>query len=301
MSYQQRVTFIGVPTDLAGNERGTALAPSIIKQSIDQWRACQWLDDLKLNPSLVESSVLTQLTDLFRRLSEKTCQYVQDQQPFITIGGDHSIALASWAGVSRALQEKGEPWGLIWVDAHLDVHTFETSHTDNIHGMPVAGLLGQDPVLMDMVNLSTPALKPEQVFYLGVRSYEYQEKQLVESLGCHVYDMSAIHSRGIDSIIAEISQKLSAQGIHKIGMSIDMDALDPDVASAVTVPEDDGMVLSQVLSLIHRLGKDFQMIGADLVEYCPHRDQGDQSLCCVRAMLKAIQFSMQGIVRLVND
>ena len=247
---------------------------------------------MKLNPSLVESAVLTQLTELFRRLSEKTYKHAQDQQPFITIGGDHSIALASWAGVSRVLQQQGEPWALIWVDAHLDIHTFETSHTHNIHGMPVAGLLGQDPVLMDMVNLSTPALKPEQVFYVGVRSYEPEEKQLVESLGCHLYDMSAIHARGIDPIIEEIGQHLSAQGIHKIGMSIDIDALDPTVASAVTTPEDDGMVLSQVVTLIHRLGNDFQMMGADLVEYCPDRDQGEQSLRCVHEILKSIVKSL---------
>ncbi len=295
MSSHQTVTFIGVPTDLAGNERGAAQAPSIIKRSIDQWRTCQWLDDLKLNPSLVESSVLAQLTELFSRLSEKTYKHAQDQQPFITIGGDHSVALASWAGVSRALQQQGESWGLIWVDAHLDIHTFETSHTQNIHGMPVAGLLGQDPMLMDMVKLSTPALKPEHLFYLGVRSYEPEEKQLVESLGCHVYDMCAIHARGVDSIIAEISQKLSAQGIHKIGMSIDIDALDPDVASAVTVPEDDGMLLSQVVTLISRLGGDFQMIGADLVEYCPDRDQAEQSLRCIQNILSSLLLSMQNI------
>ena len=292
MSSQHTVTFIGVPTDLAGNERGTASAPSVIKQFTAEWNACEWLDDLKLNPSLIESSVLNQLTELFRRLSEKTYKYAQDQHPFITIGGDHSIALASWAGVSRALQKQCESWGLIWVDAHLDIHTFETSHTKNIHGMPVAGLLAQDPVLMDMVNLLTPALMPEQVFYVGVRSYEPEEKQLVESLGCHVYDMSTIHARGIDSIIAEISQHLSAQGIHKIGISIDIDALDPDVASAVTVPEDDGMILSQVITLIHRLGKDLQIIGADLVEYCPNRDQDEQSLRCVHEILKSIVNSL---------
>ena len=288
MSSQSTVKVIGVPTDIAGNERGAALAPSIIKQSTSQWTNCQWIDELLLDPSLAGSSIVTRLTELFRRLSEKTYQYVQAQGPFVTIGGDHSIALASWAGVSRALQEEGDPWGLIWIDAHLDIHTFETSHTNNIHGMPVAGLLGQDRVLMDMVNLLTPALNPEHFFYLGVRSYEPEEKQLVKSLGCHVYDMSEIHTRGINPIIEEISQKLSTQGIHKIGMSIDIDALDPTVASAVTVPEDDGLLLSQVTGLIARLGENFQVIGADLVEYCPDRDQGEQSLRCIQNILNEI-------------
>ena len=154
--------------------------------------------------------------------------------------------------------------------------------------MPVAGLLGQDPLLMDLVNLTTPALSPDQVFYVGVRSYEPEEKQLVESLGCHVYDMPAVHARGIDSVIEEISQYLSTQGIHKIGMSIDIDALDPTVASAVTVPEDDGLLLPQIVDLIARLGDDFQMIGADLVEYCPDRDQDQQSLRCIQNILNEI-------------
>ena len=288
MSSKQAVAFIGVPTDLAGNERGAALAPSIIRQSMANGIVGYWHDDLMLNASLAEDSVINQLTELFRRLSHMTYNHVINHQPFITIGGDHSIALASWAGVSEVFRQQEEPWGLIWLDAHLDIHTFETSHTKNIHGMPVAGLLGQDALLMDIVNLSVPALKPEQVFYLGVRSYEPEEKQLVESLGCHVYDMPTIHARGIQAIIKDISQKLSVQGIQKIGMSVDIDALDPAVASAVTVPEDDGMLLSQVQMLINRLGDEFHVIGADLVEYCPDRDQDEQSLSCIHHIINAL-------------
>ncbi|MBV52709.1 MAG: hypothetical protein CL816_01425 [Coxiellaceae bacterium] len=285
---ENTIAVFSVASDLAGNIPGTAEAPAYLCRHLAPSDSLMWSNILHLNPALVAEPVINQLTPVFRQLATDVYNCVSVDRRFITIGGDHSVALASWSGVSKSLREQGEPWALIWIDAHLDIHTFETSHTKNIHGMPVAGLLGQDRALMDMVNLSSAALQPEQIFYVGVRSFEAEEKQLVESLGCHVYDMPAVHARGIDSVIEEISQHLSAQGIYKIGMSIDIDALDPTVASAVTVPEDDGLLLPQIVDLIARLGDDFQMIGADLVEYCPDRDQDQQSLRCIQNILNEI-------------
>ena len=294
MSRHHSLSLIGVATDLAGNIPGTSLAPSVIKESLTAQDGYRWLDLLELNPDLTKQSTLQQLADLLGRLSDCTYQQVRDGRPFVTVGGDHSVAVGSWSGVSKALQLTGDTFGLIWMDAHLDAHTQSTSHTQNVHGMPAAALLGQDKALLDALGLSQTTLKPGNLFYIGVRSFEPEEWDLVQSLGCHVYDMQAIHEKGMEHIIAEIHHTLQSNKVDKIGFSIDIDVLDPAVASAVTVPEEGGMTVKQISDAIEGLGDLYFVLGAEIVEYCPDRDRNEQSLTCIHHLLDALRRCLMG-------
>ena len=287
MDTKKRIPLIGVASDIAGNIPGTAKAPAYLQQHLAISQQVAWLHQISQQPD-PSASVPQVLAKTIKQLSTLCADTVAQSCPFVTFGGDHSIAMGTWSGAANALAKQQKTLGLIWVDAHLDAHTMDSSHTKNIHGMPAAALMGHASSLIDYFQLPTVSIQPQHLFYLGIRSFEPEEKALVESLGCHVFTMNDIHQLGMKKIIEIIKQRIEASAIDCIGMTIDLDALDPSEASAVTVPEDDGLLLSQVLELIQSLSS-MDWVGAEFVEYCPDRDNdARQSLHCIQAMFDAV-------------
>src|SRR5665213_879539 len=162
------------------------------------------------------------------------------QHKFVSVvGGDHSCAIGTWSGVYDAMHHLGDI-GLIWIDAHMDSHTPETTPTNHIHGMPLACLLGYGYPTLTGVLHAAPKFKPENVCLIGVRSYEKGEAALLKHLNVRVFFMEEVQERGFEVVLAEAVQHVNQHTIG-YGITLDIDAVDPLEAPGVDVPEPEGI------------------------------------------------------------
>lgn len=233
-----------------------------------------------------QDSAIHAVAELCRQLCEQVERQLSKNQFFSVIGGDHSCAIGTWNGVHQARQ--GKPFGLIWVDAHMDSHTPHSSHSGALHGMPLACLLGfGEP---ELINLSTsepesktPALQPEHLCLLGVRSYEAEEAELLKTLGVRIFPMTEIEARGMKIVMAEALEIARSAG--DFGLSIDLDALDPTLAPGVSIPEPGGLAMNNLNELLSPLAKTPGFIGMEIAEFNPLFDQQHQTARLIGTIL----------------
>lgn len=230
---------------------------------------------------LLAGDVLPPLTDKNAPLAEWLARHMascanalsQRMLPLI-LGGDHSVAAATWRGLGRSL---GEPPALIWMDAHLDAHTPATSPSGNLHGMPLAALLGFGESVLSAI--PGPTLDARRVAVIGAHSYEAEVAALVVRLGVKVYQRSDVRQRGLRAIIDELLE--GWRGLPW-GVSVDMDVVDPQFAPGVSTPAPGGLSPDELLSGMAGLCREPGCVGFELVEFNPQRDIGGQTLA--RAM-----------------
>lgn len=188
----------------------------------------------------------------------------------LVLGGDHSCAIGTWSGIADAWRGAGRI-GLIWIDAHLDSHTPQTSESQAPHGMPLAVLLGHGlPVLTDLFDWRAKLL-PQHVVVIGARSYETGEMALLERLGVRVMAIDEVERRGLDTCIAE-AIRIVSRGTCGYGVSFDLDAIDPLDVSAVGSPAEQGIGARTAVAALRGFAGDARLLGFELVEYNPERD-----------------------------
>src|SRR3990167_226455 len=176
--------------------------PGILKKAIEKTalaKQCQWLPTLSVNHHKQQTAAQPDILKLSEKLATSTQNAVLNNRFFITLGGDHTAAIGSWSGAANAVDNLG----LIWFDAHMDSHTPSTSPSQNIHGMPLATLLGHGESELIKIANEHAKLKPENVVLIGVRSYESGEAALLKKLGVRVFYMDDIKKFGIHKIIQE--------------------------------------------------------------------------------------------------
>lgn len=200
------------------------------------------------------------------------------------IGGDHSQAAGAWRGVGRAL---GSAPGLIWIDAHLDSHTPATSLSGNLHGMPLAALLGYgDPAMTDIPG---PTLDPHRVAIIGGHSFEPDEVRFLGDLGVRIFGLADIEDRGLAAAFADALQIAGADG-REFGISFDIDAIDPTEAPGVSTPVAGGLHAEPLRQALHGCLRERACIGLEVVEYCPDRDpQGRTARLILDLMESAVR------------
>jgi arginase len=201
----------------------------------------------------------------------KAVATIAGRQEFFTVfGGDHSCAIGTWSGLHSVTAKSGDI-GLIWIDAHMDSHTPETSETGNIHGMPLASLLGKGS--QDLTSLLGPApkFKPEHVCLIGVRSYESGEDKLLKNLNVRVYFMEEVKRRGLTEIMQEALSLVNA-GTVGYGITLDLDSIDPKEAPGTGVAEPDGLAAKELCAALNLVADDKRLLGIEIVEFDPHRD-----------------------------
>uniref|UniRef100_A0A0K0FQ22 Arginase n=1 Tax=Strongyloides venezuelensis TaxID=75913 RepID=A0A0K0FQ22_STRVS len=203
------------------------------------------------------------------QLCNETSKIVRKNEDLLVIGGDHSSAIGTWSGVATALRSKGDI-GLLWVDAHMDSHTLETSFTGNIHGMPVAHLLGFGNERLTRIGDNLPKIKPSNLALIGIRSYEPAEEKLLNSLGVKVYYMKDVHKYGLSKCMEDAIERITKNTVG-YGMSIDIDGFRVDDAPAVGTPEDDGIVAEEFMNFIRNANLD-KLIATEIVEFMPRKD-----------------------------
>ena len=211
-----------------------------------------------------EGTPLDRIVSFNKKLAALVSLTIDSGRFPVVIGGDHSIAVGTWSGVKQSL---GSPFSLIWIDAHLDGHTLESTPSGAIHGMPLAGLLGEgDPGMAKLLG-SEPVLQPENLFLIGVRSYEPEEEALFKRLGVKVYWIDEVKRRGLESVVREVMSLIKTPDI---GVSIDLDVIDPSEAPGVGSPEPNGLSSVELLSVLKVFRE--RLCAFELVEYNPQLD-----------------------------
>ncbi len=272
------VRIFGVPMDLGQGRRGVDMGPSAVRYAGLQKRlerlGYQVIDsgNIKVHQAeeLIDEAVVPEFEGLAHYLPEvaDVCQQIYDvtracarkQEHFIFVGGDHSISIGTVSG----MVDEEEPMGLIWIDAHGDFNTPRTSPSGNVHGMPVAALLGMGPDILSRIGDKYPKLKPEQVVMIGIRDLDDAERRNLKTAGIKVYTMRDIDEHGIASITRQALVHLSKY--KTLHVSFDLDSLEPEIAPGVGTPVPGGLTYREAYLLMEILADSQKVRSLDIVE-----------------------------------
>jgi arginase len=270
--------LIGAAIGVGGPDRGPALAPARLRAGGLATRLAargvnvHWGEMLVPPKGFPNPAVFE---DFWSALSLEVLASLRDHHFPVVIGGDHSCAVGTWRGVAAAYEG---PVGLVWLDAHMDAHTRATSPSGNLHGMPLAHLLGEWG--------GTRALAPGHISLIGIRSYEPEEQALLERLGVRVYYMDEVRERGLDAVMSE-ALATATRGTRAFGISLDIDAVDPEAAPAVNTPAAAGIAPDDLMRALGRAAATPGLAAVELVEYNPQADARGRTAELVTAALAA--------------
>lgn len=201
-----------------------------------------------------------------RTLAENVAAELNRGHRAVTLGGDHSMAAGSIAGVRAALGPEAK-LGLIWIDAHPDLHTFQSSGSKALHGMPMATLAGLDQTLA-VGPAQDAILKPENIVYIGLRDIDEGEKENARSLGLTLHSLEQLRERSVANVLQEAAIELSGRCDH-ILLSIDVDGFDPSIAPATGTRVPDGLMPDEILPVLAGIVRSHSVPLIDLVEFNP--------------------------------
>lgn len=272
------VNLIGFASGMGAPTSDTAQGPEVIKQlgltrRLRDYRVdAKWKFYLKTPlQSLDQKSRLDYLSLQFTVLAQEVANSIHQHERFAVIGGDHSCAIGTWSGAAHQIQKSGL-LGLIWIDAHMDSHTFITSHTGALHGMPLACLLGYGDRRFTGILTGKPKISPQNICLIGVRSYETEESELLKRLGVRVMFMQEVKSRGLKNVLQEAIEIVN-HGTAGFGVSIDLDSVDPLAAPGVSTPELDGLAKEELLDALKTIPYQKKLLGIEIAELNPKLDQ----------------------------
>lgn len=192
----------------------------------------------------------------------------------VALGGDHSISMGTVAGVAHAAGP-GTPTGVVWVDAHADLNTPSSSPSGNVHGMPMAHLLGLGSPFFHSMWGGGVVIQPQDVVYIALRSVDPGERALIHDLGIRYFSMKEIDELGVANVAAETIERLA--GLRRVHVSFDADALDPSIAPGVGTPIKGGLTLREAFLLMELFAESGMVTSLDLVEVNPMLDRGNQT------------------------
>ena len=234
------------------------------------------------------------LSQLTTQLAQKTRKLVCDDRPFLVMGGDHSLAMGSWSGVIQALEQRNnqnqshhkDNFGLIWIDAHLDAHSFTSSPSGNIHGMPLHALLGDSDPRLNQFCPAAGKLQGQNLHLIGIRDYEQPELNFLTDHQAKIHFMSDT-PRGdcTHTLIAAMLDLCSR--CDTVGISIDMDAIDPSQAPGVATPVNKGLNLDSLCVALRQIAGNKQFAGLEICEFDPSKDPQQITLNAVAKLISA--------------
>jgi arginase len=290
------IALIGAASGWGAGFRHTEDGPLALKQAgladwlaqggiAAEWRAMIASDERWHDGATPDTSVIF---DLVARhgaaLADAVAATMAAGEFPVVLGGDHAIAMGTWAGVARGIGRK--PLGLIWLDAHLDAHTVETTPSMNPHGMGAAALLGHGD--SRFVALCGGVLRPEHLCYIGVRSYEDGEMALLKRLGVRIMEMPEVKRRGMSACLDE-ARAIAARGTAGFGLTIDLDGFDPEDAPGIGLKCEDGLRAAPTLTALRQLADHPGMKAIEIVEYIPEFDEQARTAHLVRDLILALE------------
>jgi arginase len=277
------IHVIGVPLDLGGARRGVDMGPSAFRIAGlgDQVAALGriTLDKGNLPAAIPETEheadhsqkYIHEIARVCRKLYASCLQSLDEGAIPLVLGGDHSLAAGSVAASADWVRRTtAKPLGLIWVDAHGDMNTPQTSRTGNVHGMPLAALLGSEPSSLAGIG-STPSVIARHTVLLGIRNLDEEEKARIRASGVQVFTMKDVDRDGI-ARVAERAIALASENTGGIHVSFDLDACDPTVAPGVGTPVKGGFSYREAHMIMELVADSQRLTALDLVEVNPTLD-----------------------------
>lgn len=281
--------LIGAATNLGAPDWPCAEGPQAIRARLE--RPGHVLDNARWRTTLRgvarpgRDVPVARLAGYAVRLAGSVRAVVRRRHRFVVIGGDHASAIGTWNGARSGL---GGALGLIWIDAHMDAHQPNTTPSGRAHGMPLACLLGSGvPRLAQLEGHAAPCLKGEHVCLIGVRSFEPDEDALLKRLQVRVYFMEEVERRGLEAIMDEALARV-CEGTRGFGVTLDLDAIDPQQAPGVTSPEPAGLNGLALVRALAQAARRAAFIGAEIAEYTPAYDIEARTASLIERMLRAI-------------
>ncbi|MUV38198.1 Arginase [Lentibacillus sp. JNUCC-1] len=281
----KQISLIGMPMDLGQLRRGVDMGPSAMRYAgiTEQLKALNYTiydqGDIPVErPDTYETAVdeklkhLEQITAANEKLARLVDKEVEEGRFPLVLGGDHSIAIGTLAGVSKHY----ENLGVIWYDAHGDLNTDKTSPSGNIHGMPLAASLGLGAEQLTHVLDYAPKVKPENLVIVGARDLDPGEKSLIREKGIKVYTMHEIDRMGMSQVMSETIAYLKERtdGVH---LSLDLDGLDPSEAPGVGTPVIGGLSYRESHLAMEMLAEADILTSAEFVEVNPILDEKNKT------------------------
>ena len=277
------VHIIGVPLDLGGARRGVDMGPSAFRSAglgdriselgrvvVDQGDLPSAIPETQHEVDPTKKYV-NEIARVCRGLYEMALRSHEAGALPLVLGGDHSLAAGSVAASADFVRQMTSyPLGLIWVDAHGDMNTPQTTTTGNVHGMPLAALLGQEPSELAAIG-SSPSVLPQHTVLVGIRNLDEKEKHKIRGSGVHVFTMKDIDREGI-ATIAERAIALASAGTGGVHVSFDMDACDPMHAPGVGTPVRGGLDYREAHMVMELVADSQRLVALDLVEVNPTLD-----------------------------
>lgn len=284
---RKRIRVIGAPLDLGAGHRGVDMGPSAfrvagIHQAVrDLGIAIEDFGDIESevaetrepgNPHLKYLKEIRATCVTLRNVVSRT---MDEGMVPVVLGGDHSIAMGTIAGVSRHFRKKGAKAGLVWLDAHADANTEDTSPTGNIHGMPMAVCLGLGArELLSIYDAKGPMIDGERAAIIGLRAVDIKERANVARVGIGAFTMRHIDERGMRAVM-EAAIRRALNGTAGIHVSIDLDAVDPDEAPGVGTPSPGGISYREMHLAMEMLADTDRVCSVELVEVNPILDRAN--------------------------
>ena len=277
------IHIIGVSLDLGGNRRGVDMGPSAFRIAglgerltalgmsvVDEGDLVAPIPEIK-SAGDPQKKYVREIARVCEKLYRTSLAILEKGAMPLVLGGDHSLAAGSVAATAGHAHQAGNRIGAIWVDAHADMNTPASTGSGNVHGMPLAALLGQEPAELARIGGFSPKLRPENTVLIGIRNLDEREKEIVRGSGVRVFTMKDIDRGGIATVTEQALAFASAEtsGVH---VSFDLDVCDPTIAPGVGTPVKGGLDYREAHMLMEIIADSGLLRALDLVEVNPILD-----------------------------
>jgi arginase len=275
-----KIRIIGVPMDLGASRRGVDMGPSALRVAGLQARLKQLgrhVEDIG-NVAVPQpeeqpygekrARYLDEISSACKGLADAVKKALDEDFTPLVLGGDHSVAVGTTAGTAAHFHKKGKRTGVIWLDAHGDMNTPDSSPSGNVHGMPLAAIMGYGPPeLTDLAGIK-PMVEPRNVALVGIRELDSKERRLVKESGVHIFTMRDVDERGMREVMAD-ALRFAGDDTAGIAVSLDMDFVDPGDAPGVGTPVRGGVTYREAHLALEMIADSKLLASFELVEINP--------------------------------
>ena len=281
MPDKKTVAIIGAALDLGAGRRGVDMGPSAIRYAglaarlselglgIADWGNVETAVAEATSSGDPRARFLPEIKEACERVARRVAHAAKDGRVPVVLGGDHSVALGTLGGLAAAHGQGG----VLWLDAHGDLNTPETSPSGNVHGMPLAAALGRAGADFASDVWPLPALDPGRVMLIGVRSLDEGERALVHETGIGAYTMTELDRRGVEAVVREALERVAGGAF--VHVSLDMDVVDPEVAPGVGTPVRGGLSYREAHLALELVAESGLLGSLEIVEVNPILDRGN--------------------------
>lgn len=296
----QKIRIIGVPMDLGASRRGVDMGPSALRVAGLQARIKQLghqVEDIgnisvkqpeEMSYGEKRAKYIAEITDACKDLATTVQKSLDDGHLPLVLGGDHSIAAGSISGVASHFRKEKKSVGCIWLDAHSDMNTPETSPSGNVHGMPLSAIMGYGTEELYELFGFKPKIEPQNVVLVGVRDLDTHERKFIKKLGVKAFTMREIDERGMREVMSD-ALKYAMDDTDGIAVSLDMDFVDPSDAPGVGTPVRGGVTYREAHLAMEMIADSEAMVSMEIVEINPVIDEHN------RTALLAVELALSGL------